>query len=104
MPICAAFAKLLGQKIILLGGLVLLLVGSLVSALASDANMLIGGRAVQGIGEGAFTVLANMCIAELFDESQRGLYIAFYAGASCIGAAIAPLLGGVITQYVGWRW
>ncbi|PVI02282.1 MFS general substrate transporter [Periconia macrospinosa] len=104
MPLWGPMSDAVGRKPVLTAGLLVFLVGSLISALARDSNTLIGGRAVQGMGEGAFTVMTNICMADLFRLHERSLYIAIYAGASCVGAALAPILGGVLTQYAGWRW
>lgn len=104
MPVWEPTSDAFGRKLVLTFGLMLFFLGSSLAATARSSAMLIIGRAVQGVGEGAFTVMANVCMADMFPLRERGLYIAQYAGASCIGAALAPLVGGALTQYVGWQW
>ncbi|KAF2162368.1 hypothetical protein M409DRAFT_37425 [Zasmidium cellare ATCC 36951] len=104
MPACEPVSDSVGRKLVLAFGLTLFLLGSILAALARHPSLLIAGRTVQGIGEGAFTVMANVCFADLFSLSERGLYIAMYAGASCLGAALAPLIGAALTRGPGWRW
>ncbi|KAK4508477.1 hypothetical protein PRZ48_002216 [Zasmidium cellare] len=104
MPAWEPVSDSMGRKLVLVIGLTLFLLGSILAALANHPSLLIAGRTVQGIGEGAFTVMANVCFADLFSLTERGLYIAMYAGASCIGAALAPLIGAALTRGPGWRW
>lgn len=104
MPIWEPVSDSIGRKVVLAAGLTLFLLGSILAAIADGPSLLIAGRTVQGLGEGAFTVMTNVCFADLFPLRQRGLYIAMYAGASCLGASVAPLIGGALTKGPGWQW
>lgn len=103
-PIWPTLSELTGRKLALNIGFVLFFVGSLVAALAQAPGALIAGRVVQGLGAGNVMLLCNVVIADLFPLRERGLYIGIYAAASCLGAALGPVVGGLLTSYVDWRW
>jgi EmrB/QacA subfamily drug resistance transporter len=103
-PVWPTLSELTGRKIALDIGFVLFLIGSLVAALARASSTLIAGRVVQGLGAGNIILLCNVLISDLFPLRERGLYIGIYAAASCLGAALGPVVGGLLTSYVDWRW
>jgi EmrB/QacA subfamily drug resistance transporter len=103
-PVWPTLSELTGRKIALDIGFVLFFVGSLVAALARASSALIAGRVVQGLGAGNIILLCNVLISDLFPLRERGLYIGIYAAASCLGAALGPVVGGLLTSYVDWRW
>lgn len=103
-PVWPTLSELTGRKLALDIGFVLFFVGSLVAALARGSSALIAGRVVQGLGAGNIILLCNVLISDLFPLRERGLYIGIYAAASCLGAALGPVVGGLLTSYVDWRW
>ncbi|GAB7365807.1 hypothetical protein MBLNU230_g7140t1 [Neophaeotheca triangularis] len=104
MPLWPTISEFTGRKIALIIGFVLFFIGSLVSAVAQGPGMLIGGRIIQGLGAGNTIVLCNVLIADLFPLRERGLYIGIYSAFLCLGAALGPVLGGLLTSYITWRW
>lgn len=103
-PVWPTLSELTGRKPALNIGFVLFFIGSLVAALARGPSALIAGRVVQGLGAGNIILLCNVLISDLFPLRERGLYIGMYAAASCLGAALGPVVGGLFTSYVDWRW
>jgi MFS transporter, DHA2 family, multidrug resistance protein len=88
-----------GRRRVLAGGLALFGLGSLASAYASSAGLLIGWRAVMGMGAAAVLPATLSVITNGFDRRERGRAIAIWAGASGVALAVGPLVG------VGcWRW
>ncbi|KAK3360512.1 putative MFS multidrug transporter [Lasiosphaeria hispida] len=78
--------------------------GSLICGVATSSSMLIGGRAIAGIGtsglqNGGLTIITNSVPLE-----KRPALIGILMGISQLGIVIGPLLGGAITQYSTWRW
>jgi len=98
-------ADILGRRQMFILGLGLFSAGSLLAGLANSYGLLLGGRVVQGIGGAIAAPTALSLITTLFAEGrERNRAFAVYAGVSGGGAAIGLLLGGVLTEYLDWRW
>lgn len=99
-----ALGDRLGRRRIYLFGTATFAIGSAISALAPDIEVLIVGRALQGVGSGAMgtLALAMLTAAVAHDDIPKliGLWTAVTAGASALG----PLIGGGLVTVVGWRW
>jgi EmrB/QacA subfamily drug resistance transporter len=92
-----------GRKGTLTLGLVVFGIGSICSAAAGDATVLIATRALMGVG-GAMIMPATLSIlGTLFpDPAERGRAIAIWAAMASVGIAIGPVLGGVLLAHFGW--
>ncbi|KAH0123884.1 putative major facilitator superfamily transporter, partial [Aureobasidium melanogenum] len=66
--------------------------------------MLIAARAIQGVGGGGLVTLVNICISDLFSLRRRGAYFGIIGGVWALASAIGPVIGGVFTEKVTWRW
>jgi EmrB/QacA subfamily drug resistance transporter len=96
---------LYGRRRMLLSGLSLFVLASLLCGLAIDAGMLIAARFVQGIGAAmASAVVLGMVVALFPEPGERARAMGVYAFVGAAGASIGTLLGGVLTDTVGWRW
>ncbi|KAI5274418.1 DNA repair protein RAD50 [Aureobasidium subglaciale] len=93
-----------GRKPVLMAANVLFLIGSLIAALSNSIGMLIAARAIQGVGGGGLVTLVNICIGDLFSMRKRGSYYGIIGGVWALASAVGPLLGGVFTEKVSWRW
>ena len=93
-----------GRKRVFLAGLTVFTASSLLCGLAQSITMLIWSRALQGVGGAAMFATGLALIAQDFQGPARGKAIAAW-GATVGGAvAIGPLIGGLLTSGVGWRW
>src|ERR1700712_2707481 len=71
---------------------------------ATNMAMMIGGRAVQGFGGSGTSVLCETVICDLVPLRERGTYMAIVFGMVSFGAAIGPVIGGLLVTYSTWRW
>jgi EmrB/QacA subfamily drug resistance transporter len=96
---------LLGRKRVFLVGLVIFTGASLLDGLASSEGMLIGARALQGLGAALISPAALSIIATTFVEgAERAKAIGVWAAIAIGGSAVGLILGGVLTQYFSWPW
>ncbi|KAK7191842.1 hypothetical protein DPSP01_007123 [Paraphaeosphaeria sporulosa] len=103
-PIWGKVSDIFGRKPILLVTNAIFFVGSLLAAVAVNMNMLIAARVIQGIGGGGLIVLVNICISDLFAMRERGAYFGVIGGVWALASSLGPIVGGVLTQKVSWRW
>jgi EmrB/QacA subfamily drug resistance transporter len=92
-----------GRKKIFVYGIVVFTVGSLLCSLAPSAIALIIFRVIQGIGTAMIFVTALAIITSVFPPKERGKAIGINVAAVYVGMSLGPVLGGLITQYLGWR-
>jgi EmrB/QacA subfamily drug resistance transporter len=97
-------ADYFGRRRFFVVGLVLFSLASLVCGLASSAGFLIGARVVQGVGAALLAPATLSIISATFPPSERGTAIGIWAGVSATALAIGPLVGGVVTERLGWNW
>lgn len=97
-------ADMLGRKPIFLAGLVIFVLGSALCGLSNSLLFLIIARLFQGIG-GALIFSVNIAmITSTFPSNERGLALGLNAVVVSLGVAAGPTIGGIITQYLTWRW
>ena len=104
VPLWGKISDIWGRKPIILVANVIFMIGSLVSALANSIGMLIAGRVVQGIGGGGLVILCNICVSDLFSMRDRSKYFGILGGVWAVASGVGPILGGVFTEKVSWRW
>ncbi|KAK2044530.1 major facilitator superfamily transporter [Colletotrichum somersetense] len=104
VPTWGKISDIWGRKPVLLSAVGVFWVGSLICGLATSMGMLIGARAIQGIGGGGIIVLVNICISDLFSMRQRGVYFGVLGVVWAVASAVGPVVGGVFTSEVTWRW
>lgn len=105
-PLWGKLADLFSKKLLIQLALVIFVLGSAAAGLSQNSGMLITFRAVQGIGMGGLSSLAQIILAAMISPRERGRYNG-YLGATFATAMVGgPLVGGVITDtsWLGWRW
>jgi EmrB/QacA subfamily drug resistance transporter len=98
-----AAADQFGRRRMFLIGVSLFAAASLVCGLAPGVKVLIGARALQGVGAALLVPCALALIGAAFDRQERGAAIGIWSGASAIAAGAAPLLGGWLVDHTSWR-
>jgi EmrB/QacA subfamily drug resistance transporter len=85
-------------------GIVIFLIGSALSGLSQNMGMLILFRGIQGIGAGSLFPVALAVIGDLFTPQERGKYQGLFGAVFGIAFVAGPLIGGWLTENVGWHW
>ena len=104
VPIVGSLTDLYGRKAFYMAGLLIFMIGSLASGFADSMNMLIGFRALQGMGGGVLLSLAFVIVGDLFPPAERGKIQGVVAGVFGISSVVGPTLGGLITDSLSWNW
>ncbi|HEY0415037.1 MAG TPA: MFS transporter [Gaiellaceae bacterium] len=96
---------LLGRKRLFLVGLVVFTGASLLDGLSSSEGMLVGSRALQGLGAALVSPAALSIITTTFEEgAERAKALGVWAAIAIGGSAVGLILGGVLTEYFSWPW
>ena len=104
IPVAARLSDRVGRKSVLVAGLAIFLAGSAACGAAPDIYSLIAFRAVQGAGAGILATLSFAVVGDLFPPAERGRYIGLFGGVFALSNLIGAPLGGVLTEFAGWRW
>jgi EmrB/QacA subfamily drug resistance transporter len=98
-------ADLLGRRRVFIGGLVLVAVASLVAGFASNEGQLIAARAAQGLGAAIISPAALSIVTTTFtDDAERNKALGAWGAVGGAAGAAGVLLGGVLTDGLGWEW
>lgn len=97
-------ADIVGRRKIVLLGTGLFAAASAVCGLAPTIELLIAARVVQGIGASMLYSTSLSIVSNAFTEEKRGTGIGIWTGVGTIGQTAGPILAGVLTTYLSWRW
>ena len=106
MLLAARAGDLYGRRPVLLAGLFLFTLSSLAGGLADDAAWLLAARAVQGLGAAvlATSSMTLVMAATHHDQQARASALSLWAALNSAGFALGVVIGGLLTEGVGWRW
>lgn len=103
-PIYGKLSDLFGRKIVFMIGVVLFLVGSVLSGAAQSMAQLVWFRAFQGIGAGAVMPVTFTIIGDLFPGEQRARMQGVFSSVWGVAGLLGPLMGGLFVDHLSWRW
>src|ERR1700687_5186184 len=96
---------LFGRRRMFIIGALVFTAGSLAGGFCNYSHYLIGARAAQGIGAAVLAPTALSLLAAMFPQgAERNRALGVYSGVSAGGGAVGLLMGGLITNYLSWRW
>ncbi|WP_285320378.1 MFS transporter [Pseudarthrobacter sp. lyk4-40-TYG-27] len=104
MPIFGRLGDRFGRPVLLTISLAVFLAASVLCGFAQDIFQLSLYRGIQGLGGAGMAVLPSAIIADLVPPRQRPKYLGPLGSVFGIATVVSPLLGGTITDTVGWRW
>jgi len=103
-PIYGKLADLYGRKSIFIFGVVIFLVGSILSGATHTMYQLIWFRAFQGVGAGAVMPLTTTIIGDLYQGEERAKIQGLFSSVWGVAGLLGPLVGGLFVDYISWRW
>ncbi len=98
-------SDLLGRQRLFVAGIVVFTVASLINGIATSSGMLVGGRALQGLGAALVSPAALSIVTTTFAEgAERTKALGIWSAIAAGGGAVGLVLGGLLTETLSWRW
>lgn len=103
-PICGKLSDLYGRKNILSIGIVIFLIGSFLCGLSQTMVMLIGFRAIQGLGAGAIFTVTFTIVGDIFTLEEKPKVQGSLSTVWGVASLAGPFLGGILIDTLSWHW
>lgn len=103
-PLYGKVSDMLGRKPVFQFAIITFLLGSVLAGASQSMEMLIATRALQGIGAGGLMALVFAIVGDIVPPRERPKYMAPFVAVWGISSVAGPLLGGLLTEHVSWRW
>ncbi len=103
-PIFGKLSDIYGRRPIYMAAIALFIAGSLLCGVSGTMPMLIGARALQGVGAGGLQPLAFIIVGDIFTFEQRAKVQGLFSGVWGVSSVIGPLIGGFLVDKISWHW
>ncbi|MFI9758078.1 MDR family MFS transporter [Streptomyces sp. NPDC051963] len=103
-PLWGKLGDQYGRKRLFQIAIVIFLIGSALCGMAQSMSELIAFRALQGLGGGGLIVLSMAIVGDLVPPRERGRYQGLFGAVFGATSVLGPLLGGLFTEHLSWRW
>ncbi len=95
---------MIGKRPVFLFGTVAFMVGSVLAGLAPNIELLLVFRVIQAVGGAFATALSMGILTEIFPASERGKALGVFSASVSLGGIAGPFLGGLLLDFLSWRW
>jgi len=103
-PLYGKISDMFGRKKVFQSAIIIFLIGSALCGISQTMNQLIIFRGLQGIGAGGLMTLVFAIIGDVIPPRQRGKYQGYFGAVFATSSVVGPLLGGLFTDHLSWRW
>ncbi|MEE4543732.1 MFS transporter [Streptomyces sp. V4-01] len=103
-PLWGKLGDMYGRKRLFQTVIVIFLIGSALCGIAQNMAELIAFRALQGLGGGGLIALSMAIVGDIVPPRERGRYQGVFGAVFGASSVLGPLLGGVFTEQLSWRW
>ncbi|MFD9003480.1 DHA2 family efflux MFS transporter permease subunit [Streptomyces sp. NPDC059582] len=103
-PLWGKLGDQYGRKKLFQAAIVIFLIGSALCGMAQNMPELIAFRALQGLGGGGLIVLSMAIVGDIVPPRERGRYQGLFGAVFGTTSVLGPLLGGLFTEHLSWRW
>lgn len=98
------FGDIVGTRVLVVMGLLIFGLSSAIGGFATDGTMLIVARLAQGVGAAIIFPLSLVLVSMSFKPEERGMALGIYGAIGTSFLALGPLVSGLLTEYLSWRW